>query len=232
MCFKLREIHEALIVPPYKSGQSTESWPSRGPASKRGNHFNFHQRILGQPCHLHRRARRRSGREVPPVNFVHRRKIVHVLQEYGGFHHVVKIRCRRFQNRFDIFHHSLGLLRRVRSGHLRSRRIKRHLPGNKQKTVGAHSLRIRPDRFWSAVGKHDFFHGVVSLEAAFWSAEVFSYRARKSVGTPGCFIHSRTNSAVFPCASWSNAAIRSSRSKPPLRRAYSMWRIALRNTSL
>src|SRR5260370_35750990 len=55
-------------------------------AVKGGNHLNLHQRILWQTSNFNRGTRWRNNsieRQVFPIDRIHRREIVHVLQEDG-----------------------------------------------------------------------------------------------------------------------------------------------------
>src|SRR5216684_206227 len=196
-----------------------------------GDHFNLYHRILRQTRHLHGRARRRRRREILAIHFVHGCKFVHVLQKNRCLYDVMEIRSRRFQNSLHVFEHPLRLLANVYPRHLARFRIQRHLPRKVQKSIRSNRLRIRSDGFRSPVGQNDVSHRVVSFSDWAVTAAVPVYRARNSSGTPGRFIHIRTNSAAFWCVSCSKAAIRSLSSKLRSLRAYNMWLIAFRNTS-
>src|SRR3954447_3758605 len=139
----------------------------------------------------------------------------------------MKIRSCRFQNPLDVVERAFGLLANVACQHLVGFRVKRDLAGQIKQAIGLHSLRIWANGLGAAIRRDDVFHGVVSFgitafELLAAAAAAFSYRVRNSFGTPGCFIHWRTNSATFWCTSSSKAAMRSARSTPPPRRAYSM----------
>src|SRR5260370_1439428 len=160
------------------------------------------------------RARRGGNGKKTAVDFIHGRKIIQVLKEYGRLYHVMEVGTGRFQDALHVFKRSLRLLANIAAGQFAGFWIEGYLSGQVKKPVGLDGLRIRPDGFRPAVCMNNFFHGTSSLEERVARAATSSWRARNSSGTPGCFIHKRTNSATFWCVSCSNAAIRSSRLNP------------------
>ena len=69
--------------------------------------FDLH--VARQPRDLHGRSRRRRSRNVPAVDLVHRREVVHVREEHRRSDDVLEAGTGRAQQRAEVAHHLLGL---------------------------------------------------------------------------------------------------------------------------
>jgi hypothetical protein len=87
---------------------------------------------------------------------------------------MAQLASRRFDNGFHVLQCALGLLLNVSGNKFVGLRIDGNLSGNEEKPVHLNSLRIRPDRFWTAIRQNNFSHGMVSLEVMAMEAEAFS----------------------------------------------------------
>ena len=108
------------------------------------------------------------------VNLVHRGEVAHVLQKHRGLYDMAQLASRRFDDAFHIFQRALRLRLDVSSNKLVGLRIDGNLSGNEEKSVYLDGLRIRPDRFWTAIRQNNFSHGMVSLELMTIEAEASS----------------------------------------------------------
>jgi len=71
--------------------------------------FNFEQAIFRQARYLNGRARRWIFFEIRGVDTIHRAKVIHVLEEHGGFDNLAVIAARSAQNRADVLERLMGL---------------------------------------------------------------------------------------------------------------------------
>src|SRR5437588_5006422 len=144
--------HPAFIPPP----------SSLIPAFQRDD-LNLHTRITRQPRRLHSRTRWRILHEVSPVNFVHRREIIHIDQKNCCFDDALHAASGCFKHGTEITHHLFSLFRDSARDELTRLRIERNLPRSEDETSGTHSLRIRPDGRRRALSLDDLPHYLDSL---------------------------------------------------------------------
>ena len=89
-------------------------------------------------------------------------EVVHVFEEDGGLDDVIQRDARGFENGFQIFQDTFGLLANVGANKIVGLGIERNLAGNKNEAIGFNRLGIRADGLGAAVGKNDVLHGVLS----------------------------------------------------------------------
>ena len=85
-------------------------FPLRQNCSEKSDDVDFYQGVFGKTGCLNGRACRGGRREVPSVDLIHGREVVHILEEYRGFYNVPPGDPGCFKNGLDIFQHALSLL--------------------------------------------------------------------------------------------------------------------------
>lgn len=123
-----------------------------------GDDLDFHQSIFRQTCYFDAGAGRAILFEIFGVGRVHRAKVIHVLDEDGGFDDIVQRAAGSCQNRLDILQRLAGLPRYAAFGKLAGCRNYRQLPGYEQETVRFNGLGVRADCPGSLIGINNLFH--------------------------------------------------------------------------
>jgi len=101
-----------------------------------------------------------------PVNLVHGRKIIHVLQKDRCTHHFLQTASRRLQNACKIFYCAISLRRDIARDELLSGWINCHLPRDEYKTIRPDRLRIRANRLRTLFRRYNVAHRASAIKNA------------------------------------------------------------------
>src|ERR1039457_1287802 len=127
-----------------------QSW--RQSSSSQRNHVNFNQNILRKPGDFDGGARRRRLLEVAAVDFVHGRKISHVLEAVGAGQNLLLVTGRLVQNGSEVPEHLVGLRAYVAGDYLLGCGIDVDLSGCEDQVQGSNGLRVGADRLRGLIG--------------------------------------------------------------------------------
>src|SRR5438477_8647456 len=106
--------------------------PGATARSERRDAVDLDARPSRERADLDRRPGRWRLAEVPSVRFVDLGEVGHVGNEDGGLHHLLEARAASLEDRFQIFHHALGLRADVTLYGLAGRRVDRELSRHEQ----------------------------------------------------------------------------------------------------
>src|SRR6476646_8778058 len=107
---------------------------------------NLHRDVFRQAGYFHRGTRRRRVLADFSIHLIHLPEFAHVFQEHRGLYRFLPTAARGLQDRAEVLQHLLGLRLDSAGNQVSGCRIERHLPGDKNKSIGLDGLRIRPDR--------------------------------------------------------------------------------------
>src|ERR1019366_8650096 len=173
-----------------------QSW--RQSSSSQRNHVNFNQNILRKPGDFDGGARRRRLLEVAAVDFVHGRKISHVLEEDGAAQNLLHATARFVQNGSEVPEHLVGLRAYVAGDYLLGGGIDGDLSGCEDQVQGSNGLRVGADRLRGLIGG-DYVAHASSIEGRVISADCSGESQTARVG-PG--LSPRPSRAMLGSSRW------------------------------